>query len=122
MIMEGQVGPRQSLGPGSENTIRTGATGEVIVAQGHGVYHEAVSRGNAFASANQTGVTTQAGLSGTTPALTLYNPAGSGVLASVLWISVTFTVAFAAAAAIFLAANTNIAAAAVTGTAATVRN
>lgn len=81
---------------------------------------EAALRGKAFAVANNAGITTQAGLSATTPALTLYNPAGSGVNGFLHFAGVNFSVAFAAAAQVYLAANTNVAAAAVTGTASTI--
>lgn len=77
---------------------------------------EAALRGKAFAVAAQAGVTTQAGLSATTPALTLYNPAGSGVNGLLHYAGACMAVANAAAAAVWLAANTNVTAAAVTGT------
>ena len=77
---------------------------------------EAVARGRVFAVANQTGVASQAGLSATTPVLTLANPAGSGVKGKLLYAGATFLVALAAAAAVFLAVGTDVAAAAVTGT------
>lgn len=121
MIVEGQVGPRV-VREGSENILRTGITGCLNITEGHGRYYEAVSRGFCFSAAAQAGVTTQAGLSATTPALTLYNPGGSGVNAELIWAGATFTVAFAAAAVVWLAANVNISAAAVTGTAFTARN
>jgi hypothetical protein len=75
-----------------------------------------VLQGNCYAVANQAGITTQAGLSATTPALTLYNPAGSGKYGVLWYAGATFEVAFAAAAAVFIAVNTNVLAAAVTGT------
>lgn len=112
----------QGLANGVDSVMRMGKTGEQITGFGHGMNYEAASRGNAFIAANQSGVTTQAGLSGTTPALTLFNPKGSGVYASVIFAGCTASVAFAAASVIWLAANTNIAAADVTGTAATVRS
>lgn len=77
---------------------------------------EAALRGKCFTVANQAGVATQAGLSATTPVLTLYNPAGSGVNGFLWFAGANFSVAFAAAAQVWLAANTNVTAAAVTGT------
>jgi hypothetical protein len=77
---------------------------------------EAVLRGKAFAVANQAGVTSQAGLSATTPVLTLYNPAGSGVNGILHYAGAAMAVVNAAAAAVMLAANTALTAAAVTGT------
>ena len=77
---------------------------------------EAVDKGRVFAVANQAGVTSQAGLSATTPVLTLVNPAGSGVTGRLWFAGATFTVVFAAVAAVFVAVGTNTVAAAVTGT------
>ena len=105
------------LTPKGPRTMRGEEDGSGVVADAHARYYEAIVRGNAFVVANQTGVTSQAGLSGTTPVLTLYNPAGSGVNGVVLWAGAFSIVAVAAGMMVWLAANTNIAAAAVTGTA-----
>jgi hypothetical protein len=93
--------------------------GNATMGYGHLCYTEVARQGNVFAVCNQSGITTQAGLSATTPALTLFNPVGSGKNGALLWAGVTFTVAFAAAAVVWLAVNTNLSAAAVTGTATT---
>lgn len=79
-------------------------------------FEAAVKRGRCFAVANQTGVTSQAGLSLTTPVLTLYNPLGSGTNGKIWFAGATFTVAFATAGAIWLAAGTDAGLAKVTGT------
>src|SRR3990167_681827 len=76
----------------------------------------AVERGRCYTVANQSGVTSQAGLSATTPVLTLYNPAGSGVNGRLWFAGATIEVAAATAGSIVLAAGTNTVAAAVTGT------
>lgn len=76
----------------------------------------AVERGRVFGVSNQAGVTSQAGLSATTPVLTLANPAGSGVKGKLWFAGAGFLVAFAAAAIVELAAGTDSAAAGVTGT------
>lgn len=76
----------------------------------------ACEAGRCFIVANQTGVTSQAGLSGTTPVLTLWNPADSGVNARIWCVSAHFEVAFAAAASVWVAVGTNRVAAVVTGT------
>lgn len=110
-----RVGP-QLAAVGTTLTARAGKTGETIIANAHGLYYEATSSGNVFAVANQTGITTQAGLSATTPALTLFNPKNSGVYVSIIYAGCVASVAFAAASVIWLGANTNIAAADVTGT------
>jgi hypothetical protein len=81
-----------------------------------GRFQEAVLRGSCYGVASQAGVTSQAGLSATTPVLTLYNPAGSGKNAVIWYAAARMAVANAAAAAVWLAANTNVAAAAATGT------
>lgn len=75
-----------------------------------------VEQGKGFIVANQSGVTSQAGLSATTPVLTLYNPAGSGVTGKLWMASAHMEVANAAAASVWLCAGTNTVAAAVTGT------
>lgn len=79
-------------------------------------FREAVEDGRCFAVCNQAGVTSQAGLSATTPALTLVNPVGSGKKVFLHFAGATFSVAFAAASGIFLAVGTALNAAAVTGT------
>lgn len=76
----------------------------------------AVGEGRVFATASAAGVTSQAGLSATTPVLTLANPAGSGVKGKLLYAGATFTVIFAAVATVWVAVGTNVAAAVVTGT------
>lgn len=118
MINELRTGQVTST-DGNLTTARGGKTGEAIIGNAHGLYYEPTSRGTIFSVANQTGIATQAGLSATTPALTLFNPKGSGVNASILYAGCVVSVAFAAASVIWLAANTNIAAADVTGTAST---
>lgn len=79
-------------------------------------FQAAVSNGRVYSVCNQAGVTSQAGLSATTPVLTLYNPLGSGVKGRIWYVGCTFTVVFAAVAALFVAVGTNVQAAAVTGT------
>lgn len=113
---------RNGLADGVYNAPRMGKTGEIVTDFAHGMNFEAASRGAMFIASNQTGVTTQAGLSATTPALTLFNPKSSGVNAVLIYAGCVTSVANAAASVIWLAANTNIAAADVTGTAATVRS
>ena len=66
-------------------------------------YEEAVLRGNVYAVANQSGVTSQVGLSATTPVLTLANPVGSGVNCVLWYADAVFLVVFGAAAAVWLA-------------------
>lgn len=115
ILSDGQVGPRK-VGDGTENPLRTCNTGEIAVSDAHARFYESAVRGNIYHVANQSGITTQAGLSATTPPLTLYNPAGSGVNGVIIYAGCVNSVAFAAAAVIWVAVNTNIVAAAVTGT------
>ena len=108
----GQVGP-QALDSGAKARPRIGWDGSL------GVWDYltlASDEGRVFTVCNQAGVTSQAGLSATTPVLTLANPAGSGVRGRLWFAGATFTVAFATAGAVWLAAGTNTVAAAVTGT------
>lgn len=77
---------------------------------------KAVEGGRVFSICSQAGVTSQAGLSGTTPVLTLYNPLGSGVKGRLWYAGAIITVTSATAGAVFLAAGTDVQAATVTGT------
>jgi len=52
--------------------------GGLLVKQGGSPYEEAVERGSVYHVANQATVVTRSGLSGTTPVLTIANPAASG--------------------------------------------
>lgn len=72
------------------------------------------------ANAAGTPVTTQAGLSATTPALVLYNPVNSGVNLVLLKVNVAVTAAPAAASTIMLAYNSSTATAPSSTTSATV--
>ena len=117
----GTVG-RASAADGETQPVRATKRMALQTANSQALFQEAVERGSCFSAANQTGVASQAGLSATTPVLSLYNPLGSGKNAVLWYAGCTPLVAFAAAAAIFLAAGTNLAAAPVTGTAATSRN
>lgn len=95
----------------------------LVVAQHGARFDEAVERGNVFITANQTTVTTQAGLSATTPALTIANRAGSGKRVKLWYAGAQTLVAWSAAAAVWLAQGGSAVAAAVTETTnATVRN
>ena len=86
-------------------------------------FARAGERGRLYSTTHQgTGIVTQAGLSATDAILSLHNPAGSGVTGKLHYCSFLVKVANAAAAVVWLAANTNVNAAAPTGTAAVVRN
>ena len=115
MLQEIRIGAKKTS-DGSVEPVRGDITGATVVTQGHAAYQEAVLRGSVYGVANQTGVTSQAGLSATTPVLTLYNPLGSGKNCVIWYAGATFTVVFAAVAAIYLAVGTDVQSAAVTGT------
>ena len=114
--LQGTIGPVTGTAAGQSHAARMNRSGGWLTAPVAARFQEAVLRGTCYAVANPAGITTQAGLSATTPALTLYNPAGSGKNGILWYASAAFAVANAAAAAVWLAANTNINAAAVTGT------
>ena len=98
-------------------------TGGLLVAPAGSAFEEAVERGNVFVGANQTTVVTQAGLSATTPALTLANRLASGKAARLWYVAVGSLVAPTAAAEIWPCLGDGPTQAAVTETTlATVRN
>lgn len=109
----GVVGLQSYVAPGTQQRPSMSRRGQLSVAES---FREAVEAGRCFASCSQAGVTSQAGLSATTPVLTLYNPSDSGVNGFLHFAGATFTVAFATAGAVWVAANTSTVAAAVTGT------
>ena len=116
--LQATVGPDNSdPAAGTSGAIRRSPSGGMYTADISARYQAAVERGNVYGVANQTGVTSQAGLSATTPVLTLYNPLSSGVNAVLWFAGAQFSVVFAAVSAVWLAVGTNTAAAAVTGTA-----
>ncbi len=102
--------------------VRGDSEGNVLVKQSTAKFEQSVLDELVFIGANAGGtpVTTQAGLSATTPALTLYNPVGSGVNLVLLTVTCDITTAPAAAAGLMLAYNTLNATPPATTTAATV--
>ena len=96
--------------------------GGLLVARNSAEFDEAVERGNVYVAANQTTVTTQAGLSGTTPALTIANRVNSGKSVRLWYVSACGLVAAAAAAEVWAALGGYSATAVTETTAATVRN
>lgn len=100
----------------------TSVKGVLPVAQAGALFDAAVERGNVYVTANQTTVTTQAGLSGTTPALTIANRVGSGKQVRVWYVAACGLVAAAAGAEIWACLGGYSATAVTETTAATVRN
>lgn len=87
--------------------VAADADGNVLVKQSTAKFEHSVLEEQVFIGANLGGtpVTTQAGLSATTPALTLYNPVGSGVNLVLLTVTCDITTAPAAASGLMLAYN-----------------
>src|SRR5687768_9496048 len=102
----GKVG-KQVLSNGSKSEIRQDKTGAVVTTDGHARLMQATLDGEIYIGANLGGtpVTTQAGLSATTPALTLWNPIGSQYYLVLQTVTVDITTAPAAAAGFMLAYN-----------------
>lgn len=122
MDIHGQVGP-QRLSDGTSQTFRQSKTGGMVVVPGHARYWEQTSRGNVYSAANQAAVTSPAGLATASTVFTLYNPAGSGVMLSIIDVGVAIAAAPAAASVIYLVVNNNpIQTAPATVTALTVNN
>ena len=115
-FLQATVGAQTGLTDGNSVAVRLNRQNGLYTAEASASLQEAALRGRAFGVANQAGVTSQAGLSASTPVLTLYNPLSSGVNGVLWYASANCTVAPATVGLIWLAANTNTAAAAVTGT------
>ena len=113
--LQGTVG-QATASSGESRAVTLTPRVALRTANTQGSFQDAVERGNVYGVCNQTGITSQAGLSATTPALTLYNPLASGKNLVVWYVGASFTVAFATAGAVWVALNSNTAAAAVTGT------
>ncbi len=122
-ILEAKVGA-QTAAAGAYTVARATRNGGLGTADVAGRYQEAVREANVFIGANPAGtaVTTQAGLSATTPALTLYNPSNSGYNLVLLGCGYIVTAAPAAAAGFMLAYNALNATAPATVTAVTPAN
>ena|SRR3990167_11382854 len=106
MKIEGKVG-KIKYSEGSNADLRFGRKGEILSSQMNSKYGQMVLDGECFIGSNALGtpVTTQAGLSATTPALTLYNPATSGVNLVLLKVNISVNAAPAAATVLALAYN-----------------
>lgn len=123
MKVQAKVG-KQIAASSAETDLRSDKSGALSVSDAHARLMQATLDGEVYIGANLGGtpVTTQAGLSATTPALTLYNPVGSGVYLVLQTVTVDITTAPAAAAGFMLAFNAANATAPSSTTAATVTN
>lgn len=84
MDLEMSVGSGKSgVGDGSPIVIRGGKTGEVVFGSAHGKLFEAASRGNLYIASNAVAGRAHGTAFGTTCPISLWNPAGSGVLLSI---------------------------------------
>lgn len=109
--LETKVGPLVPGGDGVLNQyLRAGKTGELITAEAHARYYEAVSRGSVFCACNQAEITFGTGLTATAVTFTLYNPLGSPVNLVLLSCGITVRTATTAGHIVY-AANVNPAAA-----------
>ncbi len=95
------------LAKNASNSLRGDLSGALVSQDAHARFQEAVLAGNVYIGANPLGtlVTTQAGLSATTPALTLFNPFNSTVNLVIWSFGVHISAAPAAACGIVLATN-----------------
>lgn len=101
------------LGKNAAGPLRGDLSSALVTQDAHARFQEALLNGQVFIGSDLAGtaVTTQAGLSATTPALTLYNPLNSPVNLVVWSLGCAFQAAPAAAAAVMLAVNLPIVAA-----------
>lgn len=112
----------QELGAGALGTARGLPDGGAVVHLGGGKYYDLVKRGVVYVGQTAvTGVAPGTAL-GTTAAFSLYNPLGSGKVLVVLQGSMGYVSGTLGAGVVTWAANTNLAAAASTGTAIPARN
>lgn len=106
MLAELKAGLRR-IADSALDALRGTNEGALVVADGSMPEFEEAYRGDVFIGADLggTAVTTQAGLSATTPALTLYNPVGSGVIGVLKRVTIGVTASPAAATVFMLAYN-----------------
>lgn len=116
MEVKEYVGP-QNLSDGNTALPRLDASGAAVVQQLHGRWYESAKRGNVYhATTAKSGVAPGTD-TGTTAAFALYNPAGSGKDLVILRITMGYISGTLGAGTVFACMNTDIRAAASTGTA-----
>lgn len=120
MLTEGTVGP-QVIADGVQANVRLGKGAEVVVTELHGKYYEQSYRGNIFWATMPAGVIFPAAGATAANVMTLANPAGSGKNLVLISFDMAITILSGAPATGLygLYVNTNVIAAAVTGTAIT---
>jgi len=121
VIPEGRVGPR-SVTDGTSVTLRLSNAAELVVAQAHGKYAEAVKRGNVWSGGTAaTGVAPGTAI-GTTAAFSVHNPLGNKVGLSILRATMGYISGTLGAGVVHWLANVNPQLALPTGTAITMYN
>jgi hypothetical protein len=119
--IRGQVG-RQSLAEGANGKARQGNDGALVFIPGSAAYYQLVKDGLVYiAQTAISGVSPNTSI-GTTAGAALYNPVDSGKNLVLIRTSVGYISGTLAAGAVSYCVNTNTVAAAVTGTAMSVRN
>lgn len=111
------VGP-QNLANGLDGSNRQSRTGDQVVSQGHGKFHEAAVAGKLFHcdfGVSATGIAISA--LGTAAGVALYNPVGTGVNLSIISVRLGHVSSTLILGAVMHGGNTNLSAAATTGTA-----
>ena len=122
MQTEGMVRNEGNFAVGSVIMPSLMRSGAYKVAQSHGRYLDAVLRGRCFSGGTAaTGVAPGTAI-GTTAAFSLYNPPGTGVNLAILKATMGYVSGTLGAGVVHWLANTNVAAAASTGTAITAVN
>ena len=84
MEMDGRVHVSNWPQGSMVDRLRFGRSGGLVVAQGHGMYQEAVAQGNVYSAMSQTGCIWTVGLATIYTGVCLSNPNGSGKKLSVL--------------------------------------
>lgn len=122
MHLQATVGAASGLTDGNSHAVRVNASGGILSAGIAAKYQEAVLRGRCYSGGTAaTGVAPGTSI-GTTAAFSLYNPAASQFNLVVLRVSMGYVSGTLGAGVVHYLANTNIAAAASTGTAITATN
>ena len=106
MIVEGRGG-QVSVNDGGVAALRLGATGAAVTSNGVGLNYENVRNGNVYWASMQAGAALGTALTATAVTMTLYNPQGSGVNASLLHTSLAITSAPVGSASYVYAVSNN---------------
>jgi len=123
MLLEGKVGaPSSALGAGVEHPVRVTDRGGLGTADVAAKWYSLVNEGNVFRGQTAAAGVAPGTSAGTTAAFSLYNRVGSGVKLVVLEFSMGYVSGTLGAGYIAITANTNLNAAATTGTAITAVN